>query len=60
MEKHLRVYKACLHVVFDRAKLFGHKYHCAMGPGWLDAIKERFNHKRESGTYACGSVIKLS
>ena len=40
MEKRLRVYRVRSHVCFDRAKLFGRKYHCAMGPGWFDAIKE--------------------
>ena len=40
MEKHLRVFRARLHVVLERAKSFGRKYHCIMGPGWYDAIKE--------------------
>ena len=40
MEKCLRGFQARSNFVFDWAKLLGHKYHCAMGPGWFDAIKE--------------------
>ena len=39
MEKRLRVFQARSHVVFDRWKSFGRKYHCAMGPGSFHAIK---------------------